>query len=116
MKWLKSGAWGFVLGSIITMIVGFNWGGWTTGGPAERTAVERSSTAVTAALVPVCLEKAKADPARAEKVEALKALTSSYEQKEAVLKWGWASVGESEANGSVAEACASQLVTVAAKK
>lgn len=115
MNWLKSGAWGLVLGSVITMILGFNWGGWTTGGTAERIAVERSATAVTTALVPVCLEKAKADPARAKKLVALKALTSSYEQKEAVLKGGWATVGETEANGNVAEACASQLVTVAAK-
>ena len=115
MNWMKSGGWGLVLGSVITMIVGFNWGGWTTGGTAERTAVERSATAVTAALVPVCLEKAKGDPARAKKLVALKALTSSYEQKESVLKGGWATVGETEANANVAEACASQLVTVAAK-
>jgi len=115
MSWFKSGAWGFVIGSIITMIVGFNWGGWTTGGTAERTAVERSTAAVTAALVPVCVEKAKADPGQAKKIVALKALTSSYEQKEALLKGDWAKVGESEANGSVAEACAAQLVTVAAK-
>ena len=27
---LKPGIWGAVIGSILTMIVGFSWGGWTT--------------------------------------------------------------------------------------
>jgi hypothetical protein len=111
MKWFKAGAWGFVVGSIVTMIVGFSWGGWTTGG----TAIERANAAVIAALVPVCIEKSKADPARAKKLGALRALTSSYQQRDAVLEGGWATVGTAAANRDVAEACASKLVEVAAK-
>src|ERR1041385_7879985 len=65
MNTFKPGAWGFVLGSIVTMIVGFSWGGWTTGSTADRLAMEKSTTAVTAALVPVCLERSKADPSGA---------------------------------------------------
>ncbi|HYE93841.1 MAG TPA: hypothetical protein VEA38_22600 [Terriglobales bacterium] len=113
--WIKPGVWGFVIGGIFTMIVGFNWGGWTTTGTTNRLAMERSTTAVTAALVPVCLEKSKADPARAKKLTALKALTSTYDQRDAVMKDGWASVGEGEGNRDVADACAAQLVSVAAK-
>jgi hypothetical protein len=115
MSSFKPAAWGFVVGSIATMIVGFGWGGWTTSSTTDRIALERSTTAVTAALVPVCLEKSKADPALAEKVGALKALTSSYEQRDAVVKDGWATVGAGEANREVAEGCASELVKVAAK-
>ena len=113
--WIKPGAWGFVGGAILTMIVGFSWGGWSTASSSERMAADRSTTAVTAALVPVCLEKSKADPAMTKKLGALKALTSSYEQSEMVLKDGWASVGTSDGNRSVAEACAAQLVRVVAK-
>ena len=116
MSSLKPGAWGFVAGSIVTMIVGFTWGGWTTSGTTDRIALERSSAAVTAALVPVCLEKSKADPGVVKKVGALKALTSSYEQREAVVRDGWATVGAGEANATVAEACASELLKVAAAK
>ena len=112
----KLGAWGFVVGSIVTMIVGFSWGGWSTGSTADRIAMERSTAAVTAALVPVCLEKSKADPAVAKKLGALKALTSSYDQRDAVAKDGWATVGGGEANRDVAEACASQLLKVASTK
>jgi len=115
MNMFKPGAWGFVIGSIVTMIVGFSWGGWTTSSGADRLAQERSTTAVTAALVPVCLEKSKSDPAGAKKLTALKALTSSYDQRDAVLQGGWATFGKAEANREVAEACASELLKVAAK-
>jgi uncharacterized membrane protein len=115
MTKFKPIAWGFVIGSIFTMIVGFNWGGWTTGSTTDRIAMERSTAAVTAALVPVCLEKSKADPAAAKKLGELKALTSSYDQRDAVVKDGWATIGAGEANRDVAEACASQLVKVAEK-
>jgi hypothetical protein len=114
-SWIKPGAWGFVVGGIVTMIVGFSWGGWSTGSTSDRMAMDRSNAAVTAALVPVCLEKSKADPARTKKLGELKALTSTYEQRDAVLKDGWATVGESEGNRDVAEACAAQLVKVVAK-
>jgi hypothetical protein len=116
MAWFKPGAWGFVCGSILTMIVGFSWGGWMTGSGADRIAGERANAAVIAALVPVCLEKSKADPAAAKKLGALKALPSSWDQRDAVMRDGWASVAGGEANRDVAEACASQLVKVAAKQ
>jgi hypothetical protein len=113
--WIKPGAWGFVGGCVVTMIVGFGWGGWTTSGTVDRIAMDRSTAAVTAALVPACLEKSKADPAVAKKVGALKALTSRYEQRDAVVNDGWASIGGGEANRDVAEACATELLKVAAK-
>ncbi|MBI3825854.1 MAG: hypothetical protein HY294_07655 [Candidatus Rokubacteria bacterium] len=113
--WFKPAAWGVVVGSIFTMIVGFSWGGWATKGTADRIATDRATVAVTAALVPVCLEKSKADPARIKKLGELKALTTSYDQRDAVVKGGWATVGGGEANRDVAEECASQLLKVAEK-
>lgn len=112
---IKPGVWGLVIGSIATMILGFGWGGWTTSSTADRMAMDRASTAVTAALVPVCLDKSKADPAVAKKLVALRAMTSTYDQRDAVLEGGWATIGKGEANRDVAEACASELLKVAAK-
>ena len=114
-KHFKPAAWAFVAGSVVTMIIGFSWGGWMTSSGADRLATDRSRTAVTTALVPVCLEKSKADPAGSRKVVALKALPSSYDQREAVLNDGWASIGAGEANRDVADACASELLKAAAK-
>jgi hypothetical protein len=115
MALLKPVAWGFVIGSVVTMIVGFGWGGWITGGGSDRIAVERSQTAVTTALIPVCLEKANADPAGAKKLGALRALTSSWDQREAVVKAGWATIGGADANNDLASACATQLLNGGAK-
>ncbi|MBM3218791.1 MAG: hypothetical protein FJZ38_08920 [Candidatus Rokubacteria bacterium] len=113
--WIRPGGWGFVAGAVLTMIIGFSWGGWSTASTAERVAMERSNTAVTAALLPVCIEKSKADPARTKKLDALTAPTSSYEQRDLLVKDGWTSVGEGEGNRDVAEACVAQLLKVVAK-
>jgi hypothetical protein len=115
MTWFKQCAWSFVIGSLVTMIVGFGWGGWMTGSGADRRAMERSQAAVTAALVPVCVEKSKADPGSAKKLGALKALTSAFDQRDAVLKDGWATIGVGEGNRDVAELCVTQLLKTAAK-
>lgn len=115
--WLKSGIWGAVVGSILTMIVGFSWGGWTTGGTAQKLAMTQADAAVTAALVPMCLAGEKADAARATKLGELKAITSSWEQAEFVMKTGWATFpGQAEPNREVAEACASAVLKTAAAK
>jgi hypothetical protein len=115
--WLKSGIWGAVIGSILTMIVGFNWGGWWTSGSADQMAMKRADVAVTAALVPICLAQEKADGPKGKRVGELRAMTSSYEQTEFVMKTGWATFpGKQDPNRDVAEACASALLKTAAVK
>jgi dienelactone hydrolase len=115
--WMKPGVWGVVIGSILTMIVGFSWGGWTTSSTAHQLAVKQADAAVTAALVPICLAGEKSDAVRAKKLGELKAITSSYEQTDFIMKTGWATFpGNAEPNRDVAEACASQLLTTAAAK
>jgi len=115
--WVKPVAWGVVLGSILTMIVGFSYGGWITSGTAVQLAKQRADTAVTAALVPLCIAQSKADRGVAKKLADLRAITSSYEQQEFVTKTGWATVPGSETpNRDVAEACASVLLKTASSK
>jgi dienelactone hydrolase len=115
--WLKPGIWGAVLGSILTMIVGFSWGGWSTSSTARQVATNQADAAVTAALVPICLAGEKADVARAKKLGELTAITSSYEQTEFVMKTGWATFpGQADPNREVAQACASALLKTAAAK
>jgi hypothetical protein len=48
MDWekIKHGSWGAVVGSLVTMYVGFNIGGWMTNGSAEVMAKETAATAV----------------------------------------------------------------------
>ena len=114
---LKPGIWGVVIGSILTMIVGFSWGGWTTSSTARQVAIRQSDAAVTAALVPICLAGGKADLGRAKKLGELTAITSSYEQTDFVMKTGWATFpGQADPNREVAEACAAALLKTAAAK
>lgn len=115
--WLKPGIWGVVVGSILTMIVGFSWGGWTTSSTARQMAMQQAGVAVTTALVPVCLAQQKADTARATKLGELTALTSSWEQTDFVMKTGWATFpGNEDPNRDVAEACVTALLKTAAVK
>ena len=115
--WFKPGAWGLVVGSILTMIVGFSWGGWTTSSTSHQVAMKQADAAVTAALVPICLAGQKADVARAKKLGELTAITSSWEQTEFVMKTGWATFpGQAEPNREVAEACASAVLKTASAK
>jgi hypothetical protein len=114
--WMKPGIWGAVIGSIFTMIVGFSWGGWMTGSTATRVATQQADAAVTTTLVPICLAQEKVDASKGKKLGELRAITTSYEQTDYVMKSGWATFpGKTDPNRDVAEACASALLkTVAA--
>jgi hypothetical protein len=57
--WIKPGVWGVVVGAVGAMIVGFSWGGWVTGGTANKLASDRAEMAVVAAYTPVCVANAK---------------------------------------------------------
>jgi hypothetical protein len=48
---VKYGIWGFIVGALIAMIVGFMWGGWTTMGTAQT----MSDEAVLASQAAICV-------------------------------------------------------------
>jgi predicted phage tail protein len=58
-----------VLGAIVlTMIVGFNWGGWVTGGTAQKMGVAMAQDAVVQRLAPICVLQFNQDPDKAQKL------------------------------------------------
>lgn len=102
--------WSWVLVVILTLIVGFEWGGWVTGSTAKSMVEAASSHAVLARLAPICVMKAKQDPQWAEKKKALNA-TGSWDRADYVTKQGWATLpSEHEADPRVAQECATELV------
>lgn len=114
--WFKPGIWGVVIGSVLTMVVGFSWGGWSTSGTTQQVALRQADAAVTTALVPICLAGQKADVGRAKKLEELTAFTTPWERTDFVMKTGWATFpGQTDPNRAVAEACAAGLNTAATK-
>jgi hypothetical protein len=99
------------------MLLGFGYGGWTTGDTARGLAQRQADTAVTAALVPVCIAQSKADRTAAKKIRELKALTSPYQRRDFVAGTGWATVPGGEGpDRDVAGACAAALLKTASNQ
>jgi len=108
--WLKPLLWGVVLGSIVTMIGGFGWMGWTLGGTAERMATDRANGAVVVALTPACVARFMQQPNAAGKLKELQTI-DSWKQREFVEAGGWATpTGDKAPNSELANACAERLL------
>ncbi len=104
-EWLKPGIYGALIGGVFVGVVGFSWGGWMTGGSADKMANAMSRDNVIAALVPVCVDMARTDAQRGEKIKTIKE-ASSFKRKDAVMEAGWAAVpGSQTPNKDLAQAC-----------
>jgi hypothetical protein len=64
---VKYGVWGLIGGAIITMIIGFVWGGWTT----TRTTQRLGDEAVLAARAAICVAQFMKQPNPHEKLQEL---------------------------------------------
>ena len=103
---LKPALWGVIGGAAALAIIGFSWGGWVTGGSAQRNADNRAASAVVAALAPICLAQFQRTPDSGLQLAALKKV-SSYDQTSLVEKAGWATMpGSTAPSSGVARACA----------
>ena len=112
--WLKPAIMGAIAGGIATMIVGFSYGGWYLGSSAQTLASKQSNAAVIAALVPVCVSQSQVDPEGATKLKAFSAIKSTYEQRDFVMKAGWATMPKADApDQDLALACADVLAKTA---
>ena len=100
-----------VAAAVLTMIVGFNWGGWVTGGAVQQRVDTGARDAVALRLVPMCVAQFGLDPQKVPKLAELKAITSSWSRPDYVKKQGWATMpGEKDPDSIVAAACAKLLV------
>ena len=100
---------GAAAGAVATLVVGFYWGGWVTGGTAKDMVQRSSTSAVVAALSPICVDKFQHSAEAATNMTELKKV-SSYMQGTFIEKGGWATLpGSDAANSSVAQACANML-------
>ncbi|HEV8437732.1 MAG TPA: hypothetical protein VGT40_06535 [Methylomirabilota bacterium] len=110
--WVKPGVWGAVIGAVAAMIIGFSTLGWTLGSTAERMALERTSSAVVAALTPACVDSFMKQADSTKQLTGLRDI-DSWKRQEVVEKGGWATMpGSKEATPGVASACAEALLKV----
>ncbi len=109
---IKMGVWAAIGGAILTMIIGFAWGGWVTGGTAQSKAEKIAADAVVARLVPICVAQFNQDQEKDKKLKELKE-KSSWERDTYVKEQGWATVPyEKEPDSSVADKCAEQIMQI----
>ena len=100
---------GAAVGAVATMIVGFNWGGWSLGSTADKMAKERSDLAVVAALAPVCADKFSALPdAKAKKVALSK--VDSWKRSDEFPKEFVTLPGETYPSSALVDACSALLL------
>jgi hypothetical protein len=102
---LTWGGWGAVAGAAAAMIVGFNWGGWTT----SSTSLAASEAAVLKAQASICVAQFSKAPKYQERLKELKA-TNTWERAGVIEKAGWDRMpGEEKAGSYVGRACAEGL-------
>jgi hypothetical protein len=101
--------WSCVAAVVVTMMIGFTWGGWVRGATAQSMADAKAERAVVKSLTPICVAQFQRDPAREEKLKALKAL-EVYDRSDYVKKQGWATMpGSKEPDDRIADKCATLI-------
>jgi hypothetical protein len=102
--------WGAVSGAIALAIVGFTWGGWVSGGTAEKLAAVRGEQATVASLVPICVAQFRRSAKPQASLAELKA-AQDWDRTDYVLKAGWATMpgAAGEPSRDVATGCAEAI-------
>jgi hypothetical protein len=101
---------GAATGAVVTVVVGFNWGGWTLGSTVEKVAKERADSAVVAALAPICVDKFRHAANATGNLSELSKISYDWDRGAFVEKGGWATMpGATSHDSAVAQACAEML-------
>jgi len=103
--------WSCVGCSVATMIVGFTWGGWMTGGSATRMATEAARDAGAQVAAASCVYRFNQGPEMAAQLAQLKKV-QSYEVNSLLVKGGWATMpGDTEPVVGAADICGHKLIS-----
>ena len=106
---IKLGLWSGIGGALVTMYVGFNFGGWVTNGGAVAMAKETAATAVAERLGSICVAQFNRDKAKSEKLVEMKG-KDAWEIGRFIDAQSWAIMpGDEKSDSGVADACARQL-------
>ena len=102
---LTYGFWGMVGGAATAMIVGFNWGGWTTSSTTQR----MNEEALLASRAAICAAQFMNSPNHELNVKRF-AGTDSYNRSDVIEQGGWDKMpGQKKAVYGVSSACATKL-------
>lgn len=97
--------WSWVAVAAVTMIIGFGWGGWVTGGTAQGMGEKMALDAVVKRLGPMCVTQFQQAKGKEQKLKELEK-TESWQRSEFIEKQGWATMpGEEKPDSKVAAEC-----------
>jgi hypothetical protein len=102
--------WGCAGAVVATLVVGFGWGGWVTGGTSRTMATTAAEVARGDLASAICVERFMVAPDSAARLVELKAIPESYKKRQFVEAGGWATMpGQTSADARGAEGCAAAL-------
>jgi len=102
---IKPLLWGAIGGSILTIIIGFAFGGWVTGGTAQ----DRIDESVLPLAAEICANNFKADPDFEKNLAALKK-EDRWMKEDYIEKGKWSIMaGDDISTHGVADACVEKL-------
>jgi hypothetical protein len=100
--------------AVATMIVGFTWGGWVTGGTAEKMSGAAASTARAELAAVMCVNRFMGGPDAIGQLAALKA-SNSWNRDDLLDKAGWTTLpGTEKPIQGAAALCVQRLLEVKA--
>ena len=105
MDWekIKLGSWSALGGAIVLAVVGFNYGGWVTGGTAAAMAKDIAADAVAERLGTICVAQFNKDSDKAQMVKEMKE-KDAWDKGRFIEKQSWAIMpGDDKADSRVAD-------------
>jgi hypothetical protein len=101
--------WCCAFSVVATIVVGFAWGGWVTGGSAAAMANSAAEGAQTKLAAAICAAQFNGSPDAAVQLAALNKL-DHWDRADFIKKGGWASLpGLKDPVSGAADLCAEQL-------
>ena len=99
---------GAAAGAVATMVVGFQWGGWTLGSTADKRVQDATQAGIVRVLAPICADKFQQSADASANLDALRK-ADSWKRDELIEKAGWTKFPGSEPDRRVAAACVALL-------
>ncbi|MCX8996230.1 hypothetical protein NOF55_16585 [Rhizobiaceae bacterium BDR2-2] len=102
--------WACIGAVVATIVIGFNWGGWVTGGTSRAAATTAGDVARGELATAICVERFNAAPDAAARLTEFKALPDNYRRRQFVETGGWATMpGQTTADRLGGQGCAAAL-------
>jgi GH24 family phage-related lysozyme (muramidase) len=97
-----------------TLVIGFTWAGWVTGGTSTRMAADAADGARAQMAAADCVNRFEGGPAAIAQLAELKKAASSYSRSDLLQKAGWVTMpGSKDPVAGAAVICAQALLNPA---